>query len=67
MDIGDLIEVIIDAADGTFISKSSNRKDFLIGTVFISGLGMIKINIDISEMKIIVFETKSFFDFMKKS
>lgn len=41
-------------------------KDYLIGTVFISGLGMIKINIDISEMKIIVFEKKSFFDMVRK-
>ena len=47
--------------------QSLEGKDYLIGTVFISGLGMIKINIDISDMKIIVFETKSFFDFMKKS
>ena len=40
--------------------------DYLIGTVFISGLGMIKININISEMKIIVFEKKSFFDLVRK-
>ena len=41
-------------------------KDYLIGTVFISGLGMIKINIDISEMKFDVFEKKSFFDMVRK-
>ncbi|MFA4953322.1 MAG: hypothetical protein WC584_03805 [Candidatus Pacearchaeota archaeon] len=43
------------------------NKDYLIGTVFVSGLGMIKINIDISEMKIIVFEKKSFFDLVRKT
>lgn len=42
-------------------------KDFLIGTVFISALGMIKIHIDISERKIVLFEKKSFFDIMKVS
>ena len=35
---------------------------FLIGTVFISGLGIIKVNIDIKDKKIIEFEKKSFFD-----
>ena len=42
-------------------------KDFLIGTVFVSSLGMIKIHIDISERKIVLFEKKSFFDIMKVS
>jgi len=41
-----------------------NGKDFLIGTIFISGLGLLKVNIDISENKIIDFEKKSFFDIM---
>jgi len=47
-------------------SLDTDGKDYLIGTVFISGLGMIKINIDISEMKFTVFEKKSFFDMLKK-
>jgi len=42
-----------------------DKKDFLVGTIFISGLGMIKIKIDLGEMKIIEFEKKSFFDMMK--
>lgn len=42
-----------------------NGKDFLVGTVFISGLGILKVNIDIAEKKIIDFEKKSFFDMMK--
>lgn len=40
-------------------------KDFLVGTVFISGMGIIKINIDVAERKVIDFEKKSFFDMMK--
>lgn len=39
-------------------------KDFLIGTIFISGLGLLKINIDISKNKITDFEKKSFFNIM---
>ncbi|MDP2628593.1 MAG: hypothetical protein Q8P15_01700 [Nanoarchaeota archaeon] len=42
-----------------------NGKDFLVGTVFISGLGILKVSIDIAEKKIIDFEKKSFFDMMK--
>lgn len=41
-------------------------KDFLICTVFISGLGLLKVNYDISEDKITDFEKKSFFDFIKR-
>lgn len=40
-------------------------KDFIIGTVFISGMGIIKVNIDVAEKKIIHFEKKSFFDMMR--
>ncbi len=42
-------------------------KDFLVGNVFISGFGILKINIDISEKKITLFEKKSFFDMIRKS
>lgn len=45
--------------------QNKNGTNFLIGTVFISMLGMIKLSIDLSEMKIIDFEKKSFFDIMK--
>ena len=38
------------------------NRNFLIGTVFISGLGLLKINIDVSKKKITHFEKKSFFD-----
>lgn len=40
-------------------------KDFLICTVFISKLGLLRINIDIPEKKVTDFEKKSFFDMLK--
>ncbi len=44
----------------------SESKNYLIGTVFISGLGMIKVHIDLKEMKIVLFEKKSVFDMVKR-
>ncbi len=41
-------------------------KPFLIGTIFISGLGLLKVQIDLSDMKITEFEKKSLFDMMKR-
>ncbi len=41
-------------------------KPFLVGTIFISMLGLLKIQIDISDMKIKEFEKKSLFDMMKR-
>lgn len=46
--------------------QNKKGKDFLIGTVFISALGMLKIKIALPEMKIIEFEKKSFFDILRK-
>jgi len=37
----------------------------LVGTIFISGLGMIKIRIDLDKKKIVEFEKKSFMDMLK--
>lgn len=45
--------------------QQKNNKTFLIGTIFISNLGMIKTTIDLDEKAIIEFEKKSFFDFIK--
>ncbi|MBI2042971.1 hypothetical protein HYT25_01130 [Candidatus Pacearchaeota archaeon] len=42
--------------------QKANGREFLAGTVFISMLGLIKINIEISEMKILDFEKKSLLD-----
>jgi phenylalanyl-tRNA synthetase beta subunit len=48
-----------------FSLQKLDGKDFLVGTVFVSMLGMLKINIDIKEMKITFFEKKSLFDMVK--
>jgi hypothetical protein len=48
-----------------FSLQIKDKKNFLIGTIFISGLGLLKINIDLEENKIIEFEKKSFFDMLK--
>jgi len=40
-------------------------KEALLGTVFISALGMIKVRIDLDEMKVEEFEKKSFLDMLK--
>lgn len=48
-----------------FSLQNKDGKDFLIGTVFISGLGLIKVNMDVFENEITDFEKKSFFDMMK--
>lgn len=48
-----------------FSLQKVNNKVLLNGTVFISMLGMIRISIDVENMKILDFEKKSFFDVMK--
>ena len=40
--------------------------DYLIGTVFISGMSLIKIQVDLTNMNFVDFEKKSFFDMIKK-
>lgn len=45
--------------------QRKNGKDFLVGSIFVSAMAMIKIEIDLSEMKITSFEKKSFFDMIK--
>ena len=41
-------------------------KSFLVCTVFVSMLGLLKIHIDLEQNKIILFEKKSIFDMMKR-
>ncbi len=48
-----------------FSLQNQEGKDHLIGTIFISGLGMLKCSIDLQEKKVVEFEKKSFFDMMK--
>jgi len=45
--------------------QKKEGKHFLVGTVFISLMGMIKVSVDLDEMKLLDFEKKSFFDIMK--
>ena len=45
--------------------QNFNKKDFLICTVFISMLGILKVKIDLSTEEVTEFEKKSFFDIMK--
>jgi hypothetical protein len=45
--------------------QRAGKKELLVGTVFISNLGMIKITIDVVENKIIEFQKKSFLDMFK--
>ena len=44
--------------------QSKEGKDFLLGTVFISGFGLVKVTIDLKEKRITDFEKKSFFDML---
>ena len=45
-----------------FSLQKINAKTFLIGTVFVSMLGLLKVKIDIKNMKITQFEKKSFLE-----
>tara|TARA_Y100000310_G_C20381111_1_gene668151 strand:+ start:163 stop:663 length:501 start_codon:yes stop_codon:yes gene_type:complete len=42
--------------------QNKDGKDFLIGTIFVSSMGLIKVKIDLSEMKVIEFVKKNFLD-----
>ncbi len=46
--------------------QKRDGENFLIGTVFISSLGMIKFGISLDEKKIIHFEKKSIFDMVRR-
>ena len=45
--------------------QNKDGKDFLIGTIFVSQLGLVKVDIDLTKMQVIGFEKKSFFDILK--
>jgi hypothetical protein len=45
--------------------QSKDKKNYILGTIFISGLGILKVKIDLDEKKIDDFERKSFFDMIK--
>ncbi|MFH1327016.1 MAG: hypothetical protein ABIH59_02725 [archaeon] len=48
-----------------FSFQKKDNKHYFVGTVFISSLSMLKVAIDIEDMKITRLEKKSFFDIMK--
>lgn len=45
--------------------QAKEGKNYILGTIFISGLGILKVRIDLDEKKIVDFEKRSFFDMMK--
>jgi hypothetical protein len=45
--------------------QAKDKKNYILGTIFISGLGIIKVKIDLDNKKIVDFEKKSFFDMIK--
>jgi hypothetical protein len=47
-----------------FSLQNVKGKDMLLGTIFVSGFGMVKVNIDLKEKRIVDFEKKSFWDML---
>ncbi len=47
-----------------FSLQNVKGKEMLLGTIFISGFGMVKVNIDLKENRITDFEKKSFWDML---
>ena len=47
-----------------FSLQNLKGRDVLLGTIFVSGFGMVKANIDLKEKRITDFEKKSFFDML---
>lgn len=45
--------------------QQKDKKPFLVGTIFISGMGLLKVIIDIKAKKVTAFEKKSLFDMFK--
>lgn len=45
--------------------QTKDKKNYILGTIFISGLGILKVKINLSDNKIEDFEKKSFFDMIK--
>lgn len=45
--------------------QAKDNKSYIFGTIFISGLGILRVKIDLDEKRVIEFEKKSFFDMMK--
>ncbi len=48
-----------------FSLQAKDKKNYLLGTIFLSGLALLKVKIDLNEKKIVDFDKKSFFEMMK--
>lgn len=48
-----------------FSLQAKDKKNYLLGTVFLSGLALLKVKIDLDEKKVVDFDKKSFFEMMK--
>jgi hypothetical protein len=48
-----------------FSLQAKDKRNYILGTIFISGLGILKVKIDLNDRKIVDFEKKSFFDMMR--
>jgi hypothetical protein len=48
-----------------FSLQNKDKKDFLIGTIFLSGLALLKVDIDLVENRITEIEKSSLFDMIK--
>ena len=66
--IGEMFEQKIDKKIQKIILslQGFNGRVFLVGTVFVSGLGLLKIKIDVEDMQVVDFEKKSFMDMVWK-
>ena len=49
-----------------FSLQNIKGKNFLVCTVFLGMLGLLKVHIDLEKQEIILFEKKSFFDLMRR-
>ncbi len=47
-----------------FSLQNAKGKDMLLGTIFVSGFGIVKANIDLGEKRVTDFEKKSFWDML---
>jgi hypothetical protein len=50
-----------------FSLQTKDNENFILGTIFVSNLGLIKISLKLKKdkMEIVEFEKKSFFDMLK--
>jgi len=45
--------------------QAKDNKNYILGTIFISGLGLLKVKINLDEKRVVEFDKKSFFEMMK--